>query len=179
MGHDEPRQTREGRLIEDAAKASGLSVKRLAANAGLSDTRWRHIVRGWQPQPGGVKSPVVAPASTLAKMAYEVGVQSEDLARTGRTDAAALLGRLEQGTVSRTAAVTGAGQVTARAEEIPGDTDEIALIYASQSMTARQKLDAIRMVMRLRAQAEAEEAADSTQHEAPADETGASVERPS
>jgi hypothetical protein len=34
--------------------------------------------------------------------------------------------------------------------------DEIELIYRSQSMTARQKLDAIRMVLQLRAQAEQE-----------------------
>jgi hypothetical protein len=46
-----------------------------------------------------------------------------------------------------------------------GHPDEIELIYRSQSMTARQKLDAIRMVLQLRAQAEHEDA--SADQEAP------------
>ncbi len=152
-------------MIEAAATATGLSVKKLSANAGISDTRWRHIVRGWQPGAGGGQNPVVAPALTLARMAFAVGVSAEDLAKTGRTDAAELLARMDESgadSVIPLPASAGARAYNARVM-IDGSmelgADEIDMIYASQSMSPKQKLERIRMVLRLRAEIEAEEAA--------------------
>jgi hypothetical protein len=165
MATETPRQTREGSLIEGAANASGLSVKKLAANAGISDTRWRHIVRGHQPAAGGGVAPVVGPAPTLARMAFAVGISAEELARTGRTDAADLLARIE-------AQRDGSG-IPMPLTRIGSAADEIDMIDASQTMTTRQKLQAIRTVLRLRAELEAEQAA---MQKAPASDAGASEE---
>jgi hypothetical protein len=145
MESNAPPPTREGRLIEDAAKATGRSVRNLAANAGISDTRWRHIVRGWQPTQGGGVAAVRAPALTLARMARAVGVTAEQLAGVERGDAAELLRGLAF-------------------EVVPEDgngPDEIDLIYSSRTMTAEQKLAAIRKVLKLRAQADAEASANT------------------
>jgi hypothetical protein len=166
MASENPRQTREGSLIEGAANASGLSVKKLAANAGISDTRWRHIVRGWQPAAGGGVAPVVGPAPTLARMAFAVGISAEELARTGRTDAADLLARIE-------AQGDGSGMPLPSTRASRSQADEIDMIDASQTMTTRQKLQAIRTVLRLRAELEAEQAA---MQKAPASDAGASEE---
>jgi hypothetical protein len=182
MGHDTPRQTREGSLIEAAATASGLSVKKLAANAGISDTRWRHIVRGWQPAQGGGRNEVVAPALTLARMAFAVGVKPEDLAKTGRTDAAELLARFDgRGEDSNIPLPVTAGAQAflprLNAGAADGGADEFEMIEASTSMSPKQKLEAIRLVLRLRMQAEAAEAAARTK--APASDAGAEVEKQS
>jgi hypothetical protein len=167
MGHEVPRQPREGRLIEDAAKASGLSVKKLVANAEISDTRWWHIVRGYQPAPGGTVNPVIAPALTLARMAYVVGISPQDLAKTGRTDAAELLTRMTDGAdvrvVPGTANVTSRGFGARPGGDALDQVDEIDLIYASKSMNPEQKLRAIRQVLHLRAPAEQETAAQAEQ----------------
>lgn len=142
-----PPQSPEGRLIEDAAKVSGRSVRQLAANAGISDARWRQIVRGSQPAGSGHHIPVRARSETLARMAQVVNVQPAELAAAGRPDAAELLTRMLAAGDQRPA--------------VPGDADdrvqdEIDMIYASQSMTAQEKLEAIRKVLHLRAQAERE-----------------------
>lgn len=54
----------------------------------MSDTRWRHIVNGYQPVGRGEAIQVVAPAATLARMARVVGVTAEELRGVGRDDAA-------------------------------------------------------------------------------------------
>lgn len=154
-------------MIEDTASATGLSVKKLAANAGISDTRWRHIVRGWQPAPGGGMAAVVGPAPTVARMAFAVGISADDLAKTGRTDAASLLARIEaQGEGSAIPLPpTGASGPQA---------DEIDMIVASVTMSAREKLLRINQVLSLRAQVEAEQAATQ---KAPAQDAEASDEQ--
>lgn len=180
MAHETPRQTREGSLIESAARASGRSIRQLAANAGISDTRWRHIVRGWQPAPGGSQSPVNAPASTLARMAHAAGVTPEALAETGRTDAADLLVRMNEDSAGT--ALGGAAlnvTFTAVAGGARGDDpDEIDMIVDS-TMSPERKLRAIRQVLLLRAQAQAEQAEARAQarQEAPAADAEASVEQ--
>jgi hypothetical protein len=163
MAFETPRQTPEGCLIEGAASASGLSVKKLAANAGISDTRWRHIVRGCQPAAGGGMTPVVGPAPTLARMAFAVGVSADELAETGRTDAAALLERIEAQGEGGAVPLPSAGGAGPQA-------DEIDMIYASRTMPAREKLLRIRQVLALRAQVEAEQTA---MQKAPASDAGA------
>jgi hypothetical protein len=168
-------------MIEAAAKATGRSVRKLAANAGMSDTRWRQVVKGWQPGPGGTKLEVHAPPMTLARMALVCGtVTSTDLREAGRADAADLLDRMgdeiedltgqaltADSGINLTQWVSDRRQILrrARAEGEPlvgpidrGQPDEIDLIYASQ-MSAREKLLRIRQVLELRALADAEDAA--------------------
>lgn len=79
----------------------------------------------------------------------------------------------ETGSAARIAA---GGEPTLRAVAAPapadpdsvGPSDEIELIYASRTMTARQKLNAIRMVLELRRQADTDTAGPGTErHEAP------------
>lgn len=157
MGQTTPGQTPEGRLIEKAATYSGLSARALAANAGMSDTRWRQVIRGWQPGANGVQVEARASSVTLARMALAVGVKAEQLAEVGRDDAAQQLERIqaELQSGSSLAPLPATGSPDAAA-------DEIELIYAS-NMSARRRLELIRKVLRLRAEAEAEEAAERTE----------------
>lgn len=83
-----PDQQPEGRLIAEALKRSRRSARSAARDAGISDTRWRHIVSGYQPAGSGNFIPVSAPAETLARMAQAVGVTPDQLADVGRGDAA-------------------------------------------------------------------------------------------
>lgn len=154
MGHTTPGQTPEGRLIEKAATYSGQSARALAANAGMSDTRWRQVIRGWQQGPGGTQVEARASAVTLARMALAVGVKAQELAEAGREDAAQQLQRIEAELQSGSS-----GSRSPAAGSADSIADEIDLIYASK-MSARRRLELIRKVLRLRAEAEAEEAAE-------------------
>lgn len=80
----------EGKLIRAALAASGLSQRKAAKRAGISDTRWRQIVAGYQSVGG---EPVVFRSldETLARMAHVVGVRPEELADAGRPEAAEVL----------------------------------------------------------------------------------------
>lgn len=89
-----PEQQPEGRLIGEAAKARGLSARQAAQQTGISDTRWRHIVAGYQPAGGSNYIQVLGPPETLARMAKVVGLRPEQLAEVGRADAAAELTKL-------------------------------------------------------------------------------------
>jgi hypothetical protein len=145
MSTELPEQRPEGKLLQEAQKASGRSIRQVAEAAGMSDARWRQIVKGWMRPAPDVVTAVVAPATTLAKMAIVVDVTAEDLRRAGRDDAAAILAPFaEAAKLSASEATPPAGQVA----------DEIDMIYASESMTAEQKLKAIRQVLQLRAQVE-------------------------
>lgn len=90
-----PEQQPEGRLIADALLSKKLSARAAAAAAGISDTRWRHIVSGYQPAGQGNYIPVHGPADTLARMAMVVGVTADQLAGVGRSDAAGELVRIQ------------------------------------------------------------------------------------
>lgn len=151
MTADLPPQRPEGKLIEDAVKADGRSVRSLAARAGMSDARWRQIVKGNQSMGNGHFNEVIAPALTLARMALVLGVIPEALESANRADAAGMLRRLlaeaQQGGAQSPPGASGATPAIKHA-------DEIDLIYASQSMSAQEKLEAIRKVLHLRAQAE-------------------------
>lgn len=85
---DRPPQPPEGELIERARIRMGVSVRAIAKAAGLSDTRWGQLVKGYAtPSAGNVVS-VTAPAVTLARMARAVGVTRSELEGVGRLDAA-------------------------------------------------------------------------------------------
>lgn len=84
----------EGKLIMAALDASPLSQRKAAKHAGISESRWRQIVSGYQ-SIDGIKHAVRGPDRTLARMAQAVQVTPEALAEAGRPEAAALLRDLE------------------------------------------------------------------------------------
>ncbi|MEV6344173.1 hypothetical protein [Actinoplanes sp. NPDC051851] len=149
-----PEQTPEGRMIQEWAKRTGESVRQLAAKAGISDTRWRQIVKGWQPAAGGMKIPVRGNAQTLARMNMAIGRTADALADAGRVDAAEAQLELEQA-AKRVDIVAATSMISVGIDpEHPVGGDElIDLIYADKNMTAQEKLIRIRQVMELRAQA--------------------------
>jgi hypothetical protein len=107
-----------------------------------------------------------ASATALARMAIAVGVTPEQLADVGREDSAEQQRRIMNAMAyGATTGIPAAGAVV----------DEIELIYASQTMTAQQKLELIRMVLQLGAQAEREAA--GRQQKAPTENAGASREQ--
>lgn len=110
--------TREGRFLEDMREAvhPRLSTREAARRAGMSDTRWRQIVRGWQKVGDEVYVPVRAPAKTIVRMARVVGADPLDLEHLGRTDAAVLMA--DQG------APVGAGVDPELLEELAGARPE-------------------------------------------------------
>ena len=86
-------QRPEGRLIQEALRASGLSARRASELMPISDSRLRHIIRGYQPVGQGQRISVVAPADTLADIALALDVTPEQMLRAGRRDAADLMTR--------------------------------------------------------------------------------------
>ncbi|WP_327290242.1 helix-turn-helix domain-containing protein [Streptomyces sp. NBC_01198] len=80
----------EGQLIKQALVGSRLSQREAARRAGISETRWRQLVSGYQ-LVSRAKVPVRSPDDTLARMARAVGVTAEQLAGAGREGAAAVL----------------------------------------------------------------------------------------
>ncbi len=104
---DSPPPPPEVAVIESRRKSSGLSIRRAAERAGLSDTRWRQITAGHQIVAPGNRVPVRAPADTLARMAAVVGASGQELAESGREDAAEALADLRR--VSRRPPAVDAG----------------------------------------------------------------------
>jgi transcriptional regulator with XRE-family HTH domain len=92
-----PTQTPEGKILQDAQKRKGMSARKAAELAGISDTRWRNIVNGYQAIGQGQSIPIIAPAETLARMARVVGVTGDQLAAAGRADVKAVLTELWPG----------------------------------------------------------------------------------
>ena len=84
-------QRPEGKLLQSAIKRAGLSVRKVAQEVGLSDTRLRHVLNGYQPVGQGQVIQIVGPADTLAKIAAAVDVSPEELRAVGRADAASAL----------------------------------------------------------------------------------------
>ncbi|MGW0039861.1 hypothetical protein [Gordonia sp. NPDC003376] len=85
----------EARLIDAAQKAAvpKLSMRKAAEMAGMSEGRWRQIVKGFQGTGTG-RIPVVAPDETIARMALTVGLAPDQLDEAGRPDAAGILRHL-------------------------------------------------------------------------------------
>ena len=201
MVEETPGPTPEGRLIEEAAKADRRSIRQLAANAGMSDTRWGQITRGWQRNSAGKVIPARASDEMLARMALVLELTPEDLVTVGRKDAAQELTRLLERPAVMELDVVPAISEDGKAVWVPADNvltlrrdihdqltvgdhahatvtrraDEIDLIYASK-MSPREKLLRIRQVLELRVLAEAEEAGEREQ--APAEEAGADEQEP-
>lgn len=83
-----PEPPPEGALIKTALKRSGMSARKAAQEAGLSEGRWRQIVDGYQVVSAGNYQPLRGPAETVARMAAIAGVTAEALETAGRDDAA-------------------------------------------------------------------------------------------
>lgn len=167
-------------MIERAAKADGRSIRKLAANAGISDGRWRQITKGWQTGHGGGRVPVRPPDETLARMAWVLGLSPDSLVEVLRFDAASLLrdyvekyGHGKHAAfspfVAQVQVTSAVAQAVASLPSSRSHPDEIDLIYAS-NMSAREKLLRIRQVLELRAQAELEEAQERKKAPAPSAE---------
>lgn len=124
---DRPAQRPEGHLIYTAAR--GRSATTLATLAGISATRWRHIVNGYQPMGAGQNLVVVAPPGTLARMARAVGVTPEQLAEVGRDDAAAELRALTE---------LEAPPRRADTPPLPAELDDLIAIYVSADEEERE-----------------------------------------
>lgn len=165
MSDHQPMQQQEGAVLQAALKADGRSVRQVAPLAGMSEARWRQIVKGSMTANGQTVE-VIAPPHTLARMAYALNLAPEQLAQAGRQDAADMLENLQndaqRGTSVVPLPVTGAAGP---------DADEIELIVAS-NMSARQKLELIRQVLLLRAEAEQDETHADRRTPVPSDGDG-------
>lgn len=151
---DKPRpQPPEATLLQKALEQDGRSIRTVAEEAGMSDARWRQIVKGSMTT-GGHTSPVVAPPATLARMALVVGVSPARLREVGREDAAEAVELLQRTPKPQTSMPPARRSATAQ-------TDEIELVYASTTMTAAQKLETIRKILMLRAEVESEQQASA------------------
>lgn len=65
--------TSHGRLLEHArTKVLGLSGREAARRAGISESRWRQIVTGWQPAGAGNRIPANPSPRTIVAMALAV-----------------------------------------------------------------------------------------------------------
>ncbi len=126
-------QPPEGRLLAKALKRSPLSQRAAAKLAGISDTRWRQIVNGYE-QRGEVRLPSHGPARTLARMALVVGVSNQELRDAGRDDAAD-----EMETLAMTRIFT-----EAEYAEVVGTNPDGSYQYAERPDVARGYMDALR-----------------------------------
>ncbi|SKJ41228.1 Uncharacterised protein [Mycobacteroides abscessus subsp. massiliense] len=83
-------QSPEGALIDACRERlrPKLSARRAAELSGISEGRWRQIIKGYQQVTSDVRAPVRAPAETLARMAWTVDASPEQLREVGRADAA-------------------------------------------------------------------------------------------
>lgn len=92
MGVDDNEFLRpEGALIEEVLASLGWSMRRAAKEVGISDSRLRHIVRGYQPVGREQRIEVVAPAATLAEIALALKIAPDDMKAAGRDDAAEIM----------------------------------------------------------------------------------------
>lgn len=100
-----------GTLITAALEASDMSARQAARQAGISDVRWGQVTRGYQ-KSGGVYAPARGSATTVARMAAEVGVTAQQLTAAGRPDAARALSAVRP-------ADGGAEDIIARVQAMP------------------------------------------------------------
>ncbi|MDX3067285.1 helix-turn-helix transcriptional regulator [Streptomyces sp. ND04-05B] len=83
----------EAVLLKEALQRKRLSGREAARRAGVSDTWWRNVVRGYQTVSGTAVA-VKGPAETVARMAQVTDVTPDQLRAAGREDAAKALERI-------------------------------------------------------------------------------------
>lgn len=118
------------RLIETRRLASGMSMRRAAAAADLSEGRWRQIVKGYQQAAKGIRVPVNAPDETLARMANAMKVHPDEMETAGHPEVAALMRDMASGPTA-TATATAASHLS----------DDELLAELSRRLTARREDD--------------------------------------
>lgn len=91
---DRPARRPEGDLIAREMKRRHLPARQLATQIGLSEGRLRGIVNGYASAGAGQHVAVVAPATTLARIAAALDITADQLTAAGRPDAAAELADL-------------------------------------------------------------------------------------
>ncbi|UWE07501.1 helix-turn-helix domain-containing protein [Actinacidiphila bryophytorum] len=91
---ERPEAPPEGALLKRALVAARISQREAARRSGISETRWRQLVSGYQVVSRN-KVPVRSPDETLARMARAVGVTAEELEEADRGKAAAVLREAE------------------------------------------------------------------------------------
>lgn len=141
-----PSQPPEARVIDAAQKAAvpKLSIRKAAERAGISEGRWRQIVKGYQGTGTG-RLPVVAPDETIARMALAVGVTDSQLGEAGRPQAAEVLRQLlatsEQPDVELTQVSTDRllGEIRRRIEGVGDAVEDDAESRASSEAIESQK----------------------------------------
>lgn len=106
----------EANLIKEALRRQKLSSREASRRAGVSDTWWRNVMRGYQTV-GGVIAPVKGQPDTLARMAQVTGVTPTQLRDAGRADAAEALEQL-----ITEAAEDAAAERAAAEEQLTADT---------------------------------------------------------
>lgn len=95
-GMENEHQQPWGKVIDEARRRAGLSARKAAEQAGISEGRWRQIVNGYQPAGRGQVVTVEGPDDTVARMAQAVGVSPAELRKAGRERAAVVLEGLLQ-----------------------------------------------------------------------------------
>lgn len=112
-----PPQPPEVKLIDDLRQAirPKLSVRKAAELAGLSEGRWRQLVKGYNQATKDTAVPTNAPAETLARMARVVGATPDQLREVGREDAAHELANLATAHTATARGVIGTPTTSARA----------------------------------------------------------------
>lgn len=85
---ERPTPPPEGKLIADALKRLHMSQREAAKRSGISESRWRQIVSGYQ-KIGDTYVPVRGPADTVARMASVVRLAPHLLSEAKRPDVAA------------------------------------------------------------------------------------------
>lgn len=151
----------EATLIRLVREAAGLSPESAAARmpSKFSGSRWRQIEKGWRKDSGTVVS---APDSTLAQMAFTLGISADRLAETGRDKAVEILREMER----------------SRPEETPDpgplaqleDWQQRVILNAldERPRSAREKALLLRtLAAKIEAEAEAGAAAKDSPHERP------------
>jgi hypothetical protein len=146
--NEHPTPPPEGELITEALKRMRpkVSIREAARRAGISDSWWRQVVRGYQPLRGGGRAPMQGSAETVASMASVVGVTPEQLAAVGREDAAEELRLLE------------AERTPDDLDQRPGESilDHRTRVTARSVLQHSRQIDALRMELdRLRGRVEA------------------------
>ncbi|MEU8381713.1 hypothetical protein [Streptosporangium sp. NPDC048865] len=93
-----PPPTPEGALIRRVRESlrPRVSIPAAAKLAEVSEATWGNVERGYRTAKGGENPiPVVGSASTVAHMAYAVGIAPADLEKAGRADAAGVLREIQ------------------------------------------------------------------------------------
>ncbi|WP_174545662.1 helix-turn-helix domain-containing protein [Nocardiopsis dassonvillei] len=123
--NEKPTPRPEGELIRSALTRAGLSARKAADEAGISEGRWRQIVSGYQVVAKGTYIPVRGPAETIASMARVVGVTPEQLIQADREDAAKVLTEIADAAPLAASASEWDGEL--RAPEYPLEGNEVLL----------------------------------------------------